>query len=98
MAKITNSQIKFLRGLAHEIKPVVMVGGNGLTEAVLTEVENALTHHELIKIKVRAEDREEKAEIIHDICHKTNSTKVHVIGHNLTIYRLSKAKKIQLPR
>ena len=58
--KLSNKQKQFLKGLAHPLKPVVQLGGNGLTEGVLAEIDNALNHHELIKVKVPSDDREEK--------------------------------------
>ncbi|NVK22524.1 MAG: ribosome assembly RNA-binding protein YhbY [Kangiellaceae bacterium] len=98
MTQISKSQLKFLRGKAHDLRPVVMIGANGVSESVLEEINNALNHHELIKIKVRAEDREDKAEMIDTICQKTQAAKVQVIGHNLSIYRKSSQPKIILPK
>ena len=48
---LNKKQIQHLKGLAHSLKPVVMLGANGLTEAVVAEIDYALNHHELIKIK-----------------------------------------------
>lgn len=97
MKQLSKPQIKFLRGLAHDLKPVVMVGANGVSESVLEEINNALDHHELIKIKVRAEEREEKVEMIEQICKQAKAEKIQVIGHSLSIYRQSPNKKIELP-
>ena len=52
--KLSNSQQRYLRGLSHGLKPVVMVGGKGLTVGVLAELELALEHHELVKVKISA--------------------------------------------
>lgn len=52
---LSNKQKQHLKGLAHNLKPVVLMGANGLTEAVLAEIEIALNHHELIKVKVVSE-------------------------------------------
>ena len=54
---ITKTQQKFLRSKTHDLKPVLWLGQNGLTESVTAEIETALDHHELIKIKVRVGDR-----------------------------------------
>ncbi len=54
---ITKTQQKFLRSKAHHLKPVLWIGQNGLTESVTAEIELALNHHELIKIKLRVGDR-----------------------------------------
>ena len=57
MFSLTNPQKRQLKALAHPRKPVVIIGDNGLTDAVMQEIEIALDHHELIKIRVNAEDR-----------------------------------------
>ena len=97
------SQLKqkrqYLKGLAHPLKPVVMLGNNGLTEGVLAEIEQALAHHELIKIKVAAEERETKALIVDAIVRETKASNVQVIGNMLVLYRPStEDRKIILPR
>ena len=61
---LSTKQKQHLKGLAHPLKPVVMLGNNGLTEGVLAEIEQALGHHELIKVKIASEDRETKALIV----------------------------------
>ena len=96
--KLSNKQKQFLQGLAHPLKPVVQLGGNGLTEGVLAEIDNALNHHELIKVKVPSDDREEKALIMDAIIRETASEKLQVIGHTLILYRPSEECKIQLPK
>ncbi|MGL5221733.1 MAG: ribosome assembly RNA-binding protein YhbY, partial [Plesiomonas shigelloides] len=68
---LTNKQKQHLKGLAHPLKPVVLLGANGLTEGVLAEIDNALNHHELIKVKVAAEERETKALIVDAIVRET---------------------------
>ncbi|MEC5319476.1 ribosome assembly RNA-binding protein YhbY [Brenneria populi subsp. brevivirga] len=95
---LSNKQKQHLKGLAHPLKPVVMLGNNGLTEGVLAEIEQALEHHELIKVKVAAEERETKALIIEAIIRETGANNVQVIGHTLILYRPSKERKIVLPR
>ncbi|KKO47256.1 RNA-binding protein YhbY [Arsukibacterium ikkense] len=95
---LTNKQKQFLKAKAHELKPVILLGGNGLTEGVVAEIEVALSFHELIKIKVPTEDREQKVLIMDAIIRETKADKVQVIGKTLVLYRQSEAKKIQLPR
>ncbi|WP_333607903.1 ribosome assembly RNA-binding protein YhbY [Arsukibacterium sp.] len=95
---LTNKQKQFLKAKAHELKPVILLGGNGLTEGVVAEIEIALDHHELIKIKVPTEDREQKVLIMDAIIRETKAHKVQVIGKTLVLYRQSEAKKIALPR
>lgn len=91
-------QIQYLKGLAHSLKPIVQLGSNGLTEAVIAEVDFALNHHELIKVKIPTDDREVKGLIVEAICRETNATKVQVIGKTLVLYRQSEEKKISIPK
>ena len=67
MTILSTKQKQFLKGLDHHISHVVMIGGNGLTEGVLEEIDNALNHHELIKVKIAGEDQETKKLIIDEI-------------------------------
>ena len=75
-----------------------MLGGNGLTEGVLAEIDHALSHHELIKVKVAGADRETKQLIIDAIVRETQAEAVQTIGHVVVLYRESEEKKITLPR
>jgi RNA-binding protein len=95
---LTTKQKQHLKGLAHNLKPVVMLGANGLTEGVLAEIDSALTHHELIKVKVAGADRELKNAIVDAIVRETQSTKVQLIGHVLVLFRHSVEMKIALPK
>ncbi len=95
---LSNKQKQHLKGLAHNLKPVVLMGANGLTEAVLAEIEIALDHHELIKVKVVSEDRETKQLIVDAIVRETGAEKVQVIGKVLVLYSQSQQRKIELPR
>ena len=97
MTILSTKQKQFLKGLAHHLSPVVMLGGNGLTEGVLAEIDNALNHHELIKVKIAGADRETKQLIIDAIVRETKSSNVQTIGHILVLYRPSEEGKIQLP-
>ena len=95
---LNKKQIQHLKGLAHSLKPVVLLGSNGLTEAVVAEIDYALNHHELIKVKIPTDDREVKGLIVEAICRETKATKVQVIGKTLVIYRQSEEKKIHIPK
>tara|TARA_R110001583_G_scaffold66935_3_gene191873 strand:+ start:12656 stop:12952 length:297 start_codon:yes stop_codon:yes gene_type:complete len=95
---LSNKQKKHLKGLAHSLKPVVLLGQNGLTEGVLAEIENALNFHELIKVKIATDDREMKQLIIDAIVRETEAIHLAKIGHIVILYRQSEDKKIDLPR
>ncbi|MCC2607362.1 ribosome assembly RNA-binding protein YhbY [Planctobacterium marinum] len=96
--QLTNKQKQHLKGLAHSLKPVVLLGGNGLTEGVMAEIDAALAHHELIKVRVPSEDREEKNLIMDAIVRESGAVKVQTIGHMLVLYKQSEEKKIELPK
>ena len=99
MTKLTNNQKKFLRSKGHSLKPVVMMGQHGLSEGVLAELESSLETHELLKIKVRGDDREDKQRIINEIIDVTNAHLVQVIGNVMVIYRaFDKEPQLILPR
>ena len=100
--KLTTKQIAHLRGLAHSLNPVVMLGNNGLTENVLKEIDLNLTAHELIKIQVAGDDREARKLIYAEICAKTSAVAVHHIGKQLVVYRKSdsikESAKVVIPK
>ncbi|ATF10282.1 ribosome assembly RNA-binding protein YhbY [Candidatus Enterovibrio altilux] len=91
-------QKKHLKELAHVLKPVVLMGANGLTEAVLAEIEIALDHHELIKVKVISKNRNTKNLIVAAIIRETKGNKVQNIGKILVLYRQSTERKIEVSR
>jgi len=95
--KLSESQKRHLRTLAHHLKPVVWVGQHGLKESVIAEIELALDSHELIKVKVVA-DREDRAVIAANICEQTQAQTIHSIGQMLILFRRNEKKpKIALP-
>ncbi len=96
---LSDSQRRHLRGLAHHLRPVVMVGQDGLKPSVLAEVDGALTAHELIKVKVAAADRDEKAALIAEIAAASGAEVVQSIGHVAALFRRNPKKpRIALPR
>lgn len=85
--KLTNNQKKYLRSLAHDLKPFVMIGQHGLSESVIAEIESTMLKHELIKIKLRVSNRDEKQGIINKIIKFSAAELVQVIGGVIVIYR-----------
>ncbi|SMN00738.1 FIG004454: RNA binding protein [uncultured Candidatus Thioglobus sp.] len=99
MKKLTNNQKKFLRARGHTLNPVVMIGQHGLTEAVIAELESTMTKHELLKIKIRADDKDAKQKMIDEIVNMTKAHLVQVIGNVMVIYRgFDEEPQIILPR
>ena len=76
-----------LRGRGHTLKPVVSTGNAGLSKAVLREIELSLEHHELMKIRIGAADREQRKDIITEICTRCEAELIQAIGHIALIYR-----------
>jgi len=72
---------------AHALQPVVMIGQKGLTEAVITEIDRALFDHELIKIKIAADSKEDRLELTRVIESRLQATCLRVIGHIAIFYR-----------
>ena len=83
---MNSEELKLMKGKAHALQPVIMIGQAGLTDAVLNEVELALNTHELIKIKVRAE-RDERKIIQQAIIEATRAELIQSIGQIVVIYR-----------
>lgn len=98
MIELTPSQRQCLKGLAHNKQPVAMIGDKGLTEAVLQEIDRALTSHELIKIKAASESRDTREAWLAQICTTLSAAPVQRIGKILVIYRPSEKALIALPR
>jgi RNA-binding protein len=76
-----------LKARAHALEPVVHIGQHGLTDAVVAEIDRALTAHELIKVRAGAADREGRAELIDQISARTDAAPVHSVGKVLVLWR-----------
>ena len=95
---LSETQKKYLRGLGHQLKPVVMVGDAGLSPSLLEEYESSLTHHELIKVRVRVGDRQERDSMIDELCRRASAELVQRIGNMALLYRQNPDKpRITLP-
>jgi RNA-binding protein len=105
MLQITSAQRRELRAKAHALNPVVSIAENGLTEGVLKEIETNLNAHELIKIRVYGDSRENRLAYYEQICTQLGAAPVQHIGKLLVIYRpihaeiaAANAKKAPKPR
>ena len=94
---ITDKQIIFLRKSCHHIKPIISVGNAGLTENVMSEIELALSHHELVKMKLAGNGDERKV-MADKIAAHTGAILVQSIGHTASFYREADKPKITLPK
>lgn len=76
-----------LRARAHHLKPVVSIGAAGMSEGVLAELDVALDQHELVKLRIAADDREQRKDLIDSLCRQANAELIQRIGHTAVIYR-----------
>ncbi|MDJ0862466.1 MAG: ribosome assembly RNA-binding protein YhbY [Gammaproteobacteria bacterium] len=76
-----------LRARAHQLKAFVTLGAGGLTEAVVAETDLALDHHELVKVRLAADDRKRKNQVANELCNRTGAELVQLIGHVAVLYR-----------
>lgn len=93
---LNKEQIRHLRGLAHHLKPVLMVGDKGVSEGVLAELERALDDHELIKVTIAA-DREVRKAYTDALCESSGAEVVQVIGRISILYRPAPTPRLRLP-
>ncbi|MHB9020474.1 MAG: ribosome assembly RNA-binding protein YhbY [Halothiobacillus sp.] len=84
---LTTKQKQFLRAQAHHLNPVVLLGQHGLTEAVMAEIELALGIHELIKVRIPGQDRDDKKAMMLNIATVTGAELVQTVGHMAVFYR-----------
>ena len=85
MIELTSKQRKTLEKFAHDLQPVVIVGGAGVTDGVMDKIDQSLASHELLKVKFN-EYKEEKVELANEIAEKCNATLVRIIGNVVILY------------
>lgn len=89
---LDKDKIRHLKSLAHQRKPIVLIGQKGLTENVMNEIELALAHHELVKVKVNVGDRDARNEIIDTVTEQSGAECIQRIG-NIAVLFLRNEKK-----
>lgn len=96
---LSSSQRRYLRSLAHELNPVIMLGNKGATDAVLKELDVALTHHELVKVKLSGGDKSERDGQLAFLSNGAHAESVQQIGHIGVLFRRNTDDpKLALPR
>ncbi len=96
---MNNTQKTFLKRLSHSLKPIIVIGQNGLNNGVIEELNSTIVRHELLKIKINANTKDEKQTIITKILELTKAQLVQAIGGVLIIYKpFTKNQKIILPK
>ncbi len=95
---LTDAQRKYLRRLGHDLNPVVLIGNSGLGPNLVAEMDGALAHHELVKVRARVGDREARDQMLAELAASTRSEIVQRIGHVALFYRVQPDKpRILLP-
>ncbi|MEX2354060.1 MAG: ribosome assembly RNA-binding protein YhbY [Gammaproteobacteria bacterium] len=84
---LNKDQKKYLRSLLHSRNIIIWIGQNGLSENILDEIEAALNHHELVKIRIRTGDSKDRDKLAELICSKTGAEVIHKIGGTVSVYR-----------
>ena len=84
---MTPAERRALMARAHRLDPVVMIGGKGLTDAVIAEIDRALKSHELIKIRAPAMERDDRAAAAREICARTGAELVQQVGKIFVLFR-----------
>jgi RNA-binding protein len=84
---LTSRERARLKAKAHALEPVVQIGTAGITDAVVQEVDRALTAHELLKVRIGGDDRAERIAVGDDLCARTGAAAVHRVGKVLVLFR-----------
>ena len=79
-----------LKARAHHLKPVIILGAKGLTDAVVAETDNALKTHELIKVKINGAEKEDRIAMSQQLCQQLEAELVQMIGNTAILYRKNK--------
>jgi RNA-binding protein len=94
---LTGKQKRFLRGIGHDLKPVVMIGKGEITGTVCGEVTAALEFHELIKVKILESCMTDRHEIAESLARECSADVAQVLGRTVLLYKKSRDAKIELP-
>jgi RNA-binding protein len=96
---LSPTQRRYLRAMAHDLNPVIMLGNKGATDAVSKELALALAHHELVKVKLSGGDKDERQQQLDTLTSATGAEAVQTIGHTAVVFlRNNDDPKIALPR
>jgi len=93
MNELTPAQRRDYRARAHHLSPVVTIAGNGLTPAVIAEIDRSLQAHELIKVRVQGTERDQRAALMQELCSSLDAAPVQHIGNILIVWRLRREEE-----
>ncbi|WP_018143271.1 YhbY family RNA-binding protein [Alloscardovia criceti] len=97
MTTLTKPQIKQLRGLAHQLNPLLLIGKNNITETVLSQADQLLNDHELVKAQLQEGSLLSAKEAAAELAEATGAAVVQVIGHRFVLFRPSTRKDLKNP-
>ena len=96
---ISPSQKRYLRGLAHSLSPVILLGQKGVSPSLIAELKLALDHHELLKVRLSGADKDERAAQLAALVEASGAEIVQLIGHTASLWkRNEKEPRLPLPR
>ncbi len=95
--ELRGKQLNHLRGLGHHLKVVVSIGSDGISKGVVAEMDAALSAHELVKVKLAGDDKEQRRLCLERLCAATDAAPVQMIGKTGLAYRAAKKPRIVLP-
>lgn len=84
---LSNADIKYLKGIGHQLNPIVIVGNNGVTPNIIEEIARALFDHELIKVKIPAGTKEEREAVVNELAEATEAVAVTSIGRVCLLFQ-----------
>ena len=96
--QLTGKQNRYLRGLGHHLKPIVMIGKEEVNDAVIAATDEALEIHELIKVKLQEGCLSDRKNVAQALAEATDSAIAQVLGKVILLYRQSKEPQIKLPK
>jgi RNA-binding protein len=94
---LTGKQKRFLRALGHPLKPVILIGKGELNEALIRETDEALAHHELIKVKLLESSVMDRHQASDELAQSCSADVAQVLGRTFLLYRPAKEPKLALP-
>ena len=95
--KLNNKQIKFLKAKAHALKPVITIGNKGISDNLISELDESLGAHELLKIKLPGVEKSDRSSLLTEVCKMTQAHEIGLIGRIGIVFRPRKDSKFDLP-
>lgn len=89
--KLSKEHVHYLKGLAHQLKPVILIGDKGISESLFEECRKTLAHHELIKVKMAGVDRDIRNAALAELCASLDAVVIQRIGNVMTIFKRNHA-------